>query len=408
MFKTNLQDCLKAVIDNRGVTPHKRGTEWQDSGIPVLSANNVKTSGLQKLDEIRYIPEKVYSSWMKIPLERGDIILTSEAPAGELYYWDSDERVVLGQRLYGMKVKDDISAKYLKYYLQSSVGQKAILQQQSGSTVSGISAATFPHILVNLLERNEQDLIANFLYDVDSRIINNSAINTELEKMAKTIYDYWFVQFDFPDENGKPYKSSGGKMIWNEEFKREIPEGWEVKAIGQYFSFVKGRIPTKLSSEKTDEYDTPYLTIEAINTGKTEYCSKHGMTITNGEVIMVMDGAASSEVYVGHSGVLGSTFAKLIITDSRMPNSLLYEIIKKYVDVFKKVNTGSTVPHANKRYISETLVVLPPGQVLEIMASRFNNIIEKIIQIRDENSELTRFRDFLLPLLMNGQVVINE
>ena len=85
MIETTLQDCLRAVIDNRGVTPHKRGTEWQDYGVPVLSANNVKTTGLQKLDEIRYIPEEIYPAWMKIPLEKGDIILTSEAPAGGLH-----------------------------------------------------------------------------------------------------------------------------------------------------------------------------------------------------------------------------------------------------------------------------------------------------------------------------------
>ena len=231
MIETTLQDCLRAVIDNRGVTPHKRGTEWQDYGVPVLSANNVKTTGLQKLDEIRYIPEEIYPAWMKIPLEKGDIILTSEAPAGEVFYWDSDKKVALGQRLYGLKVKAEINSKYLKYYLQSSVGQKAIQGQNSGSTVFGIAAATFPHIVVNLPEREDQDNISELLYSIDSKISNNNAICSNLEAMAKLLYDYWFVQFDFPDENGKPYKSSGGKMVWNAELKREIPAGWNVNRL---------------------------------------------------------------------------------------------------------------------------------------------------------------------------------
>ena len=85
-MRVSLQDCIKTVIDNRGVTPHKKGTEWQDSGIMVLSANNVKTSGLQNMDQVRFISEEIYSSWMKIPLEKGDLILTSEAPAGGLTY----------------------------------------------------------------------------------------------------------------------------------------------------------------------------------------------------------------------------------------------------------------------------------------------------------------------------------
>ena len=192
------------------------------------------------MDEIRYIPEDKYSSWMKIPLEKGDIILTSEAPAGEVYYWDTNEKVVLGQRLFGLKVKPEINSKYLKYYLQSSVGQKAIRGQQSGSTVFGISAATFPSIVVNLLDREDQDKVANLLYDLDLKIQNNSSICSDLEAMAKLLYDYWFVQFDFPDENGKPYKSSGGKMVWNKELKREIPEGWYISNLEPFIKVIRG------------------------------------------------------------------------------------------------------------------------------------------------------------------------
>ena len=148
--KVSLDDCLDYVIDNRGVTPHKRNTEWSKTGIPVLSANNVKSSGLQKLNEIRYVPAEIYSSWMKMPLEKGDILLTSEAPAGEVMYWDSDQKVIVGQRLYGLKVKKNINPKYLKYYLESQTGQNEIRRHESGSTVFVISAKTFSNIMVTL------------------------------------------------------------------------------------------------------------------------------------------------------------------------------------------------------------------------------------------------------------------
>ena len=177
----SLENCLEYVIDNRGVTPHKRNTEWAKSGIPVLSANNVKTSGLQKLDEIRYISEDIYSSWMKKPLEKGDILLTSEAPAGEVMYWDSDEKVIVGQRLYGLKIKKEINSKYLKYYLESQIGQREIKKYESGSTVFGISAKTFSNIKVSLPDRNVQDKIGETLYSIEAQIKRNNGMVQKLQ-----------------------------------------------------------------------------------------------------------------------------------------------------------------------------------------------------------------------------------
>ena len=177
----SLEDCLTYVIDNRGVTPHKKNTEWVDKGIPVLSANNVKTNGLQKMDEIRYISNEIYSSWMKKPLEKGDILLTSEAPAGEVMYWDSDEKVIVGQRLYGLKIKKKINSKYLKYYLESQVGQNEIKKHESGSTVFGISAKTFSNIKVTLPDRDIQDKIGEILYSIYVQIKRNNEMVQKLQ-----------------------------------------------------------------------------------------------------------------------------------------------------------------------------------------------------------------------------------
>lgn len=186
--EVSLADCLDYVIDNRGVTPHKRNTEWSNYGIPVISANNVKTSGLQKMDEIRYISSEIYSSWMKKPLEKGDILLTSEAPAGEVMYWDSDEKIIVGQRLYGLKVKKEINSKYLKYYLESQTGQKEIKKHESGSTVFGISAKTFSAIKITLPSRRKQDKIGEILYSIDKQIERNNEMVQKLQNMELGIY----------------------------------------------------------------------------------------------------------------------------------------------------------------------------------------------------------------------------
>lgn len=399
-----LQDCIKTVIDNRGVTPHKRGTEWQDSGIMVLSANNVKTSGLQNMDQVRFISEEVYSSWMKIPLEKGDLILTSEAPAGEVYYWDSDEKVVLGQRLYGLKIKESINSKYLKYYLQSNVGQKAIRQQQSGSTVFGISATTFQSIVVELPERDIQDNIANILSDIDAKIDNNNAIAAELEGMAKDLYDYWFVQFDFPDENGKPYKSSGGKTVWNEELKREIPEGWEATNIGAItICHDSERIPVSGEKRKMMIGSIPYY-------GATEIMGHVNRAIFNGDyVLLAEDGSVMDDS--GHpiiqriSGPSWVNNHAHVLEPEKTYSCRLLMMILKDIPVVQ-IKTGSIQWKINQENLNKYKIANIPSALRALAVSKLEPIDSMLLDLKKENEELTSLRDFLLPMLLNGQVKV--
>lgn len=411
MIETTLQDCLIAVIDNRGVTPHKRGTEWQDTGVPVLSANNVKTSGLQKLDEIRYIPEEIYPLWMKMPLEKGDIIMTSEAPAGEVYYWDSDAKVVLGQRLFGLKVKNDINSKYLKYYLQSSIGQKAIKGQNSGSTVFGIAASTFPQIVLNLLEREDQDVVADLLYDIDLKISNNNAICADLEAMAKLLYDYWFVQFDFPDENGKPYKSSGGKMVWNEELKREIPERWEAGALGDVLEkYSDGIAPAQVG-------ELPYTPMDILPMNKMSFSEIGSQDDANSSLIRykkysVLFGAMRPYFHrvciAPFDGVTRTTVFTLR-EKSQGELGFAYETINQdyAVKYATDHHVGTQQPYAEwEKNLDCCPIPIPPRELRLKYSRKIENYIDAVIEKNMENQQLASLRDFLLPMLMNGQVKV--
>lgn len=310
-------------------------------------------------------------------------------------FWVNNHAHILGER-------EGADLAYI-YYLLRVLDLSGYI---TGSAQPKLTQENLGRIEVDIPDEKCQKAVANLLSILDSKIDNNNAIAAELEGMAKDLYDYWFVQFDFPDENGKPYKSSGGKMVWNEELKREIPEGWEVYQLDELFRFVKGRIPTEVFDTNDGNNLIPYLTIEAVNAVPTSYCKKQGMITTAGDTIMVMDSAASSETYVGHYGALGSTFAKLEKVNGRVTDSFVYVIIQKYQSVFKKVNTGSTVPHANKDYISKFKVVLPQDDCLKNMAIKFDTWVQKQIQVREENAELTSLRDFLLPMLMNGQVKV--
>lgn len=310
-------------------------------------------------------------------------------------FWVNNHAHILGER-------KGTNLKYLYYYL-NSIDLSCLI---TGSAQPKLNQENLGNLNIDLPEINIQNKISTILSSIDNKFELNNKINIELEAMAKTIYDYWFLQFEFPNEEGKPYKSSGGKMIWNEELKREIPEGWEVKKLKELFQFIKGKTAKSLVHNQINKDFKPYITIDVANGEIPKYCNDENMIICNGETIMVMDGAASGDIYVGIRGILGSTFAMLLPIDNSISSILIYHILQKYKDIYKKVNTGSTVPHANKDFIGNINVALPKD--LSFFNSTFTSISKKIILNKKENRELTSLRDFLLPLLMNGQVGFKE
>lgn len=292
---------------------------------------------------------------------------------------------------------------YLYYFLlQNSILKYVESMSARTAGQTGVELDSLYEYPVLLPDIEGQRKIAGLLKCIDDKISNNNAINDELEAMAKTIYDYWFLQFEFPDENGKPYKSSGGKMVWNEELQRDIPEDWKVSKISSLLAFEKGKIPQSLSDNQESENSSPYLTIAVANGDSPQYCERKDMPFCNGSTIMVMDGAASGDVYIGNVGILGSTFAMLISKREDISDSLIYRIMSANQEFYKKANTGSTVPHANRKYIESMKLCLPSD--LSTYSQTFDKIQNAIIHNKKENRELASLRDFLLPLLMNGQV----
>jgi type I restriction enzyme S subunit len=413
---TPLADCLSKVIDYRGRTPKKLGGDWARDGYRALSANNVKFSGLDKLDSINYVDEDLYKKWMKDEVKRGDLLLTSEAPSGQVMIWDSDEKIVLSQRLYALRVAPGIYNKYLKYYLQSPLGQKEIFRNNSGSTVAGISAKTFGNILIRNPSNPRQREIGDLLYALDRKIDCNNRINVELEAMAKTLYDYWFVQFDFPDENGKPYKSSGGEMVYNPTLKREIPAGWEHSTIGETFKTHLGGTP----SREKEEYWTPGE-VNWLSSGENpstfvvepdEQISKLGLQnsaaklLPQGTVILSIVRHLRASI-LGIEAAANQSVVGILETD-RFKHCFIYPYLVREIPRLMALRTGAQQPHINKGVLDESLMVIPEEPTLETYTNLVAPIFLQIKNNHQQNRELSQVRDWLLPMLMNGQVTVES
>ena len=430
---TPLTKTIEKVIDYRGKTPKKMGGDWSSYGYRALSALNVKSTGLENLDQVKFLNENLYIKWMKDEVKRGDILLTSEAPAGQVLYWDSDEKIVLSQRLFALRINDKYDAKYITYYIRSNTGQKAIFDKMSGSTVSGISAKMFDLIPVITRSLPVQQKISKVLYTLDSTIELNNKINSELEAMAKTLYDYWFVQFDFPDENGKPYKSSGGKMVWSKELKREIPEEWEVFSLSELLKESKngdwGKDTANKESIKsycirgadinglngTDSFDPPIRYIVNSHSDRILKADDLIIEISGGSPTQStgrMAHISDNVLQRLNEKVVCSNFCKAISIKS---NKLSY-LICRYWDHLYKSNIffnyeGKTSGIKNllfNQVIKDVKIALPKDEKLIDTSYKFEESVDSQKQNNlAQNQKLSQLRDWLLPMLMNGQVRVN-
>lgn len=256
-----------------------------------------------------------------------------------------------------------------------------------------------------------QRKIADFIGKLESKIELNHRINAELEAMAKTLYDYWFVQFDFPDHNGKPYKSSGGEMIWSDELKREIPIGWGVKTLLDIADFTNGLACQKHRPQANDQ-KYRVIKIREMNEGfstNSEYVTVNipeKYVVYNGDVLFSWSATLDVKIWTGGVGGLNQHIFK--ITSEKYPKYYYYYELLNYLQHFKMMAElrKTTMGHITQEHLQQSRIVVPPEKILKELEKIIAPIFTKSIKIQEENQKLVELRDWLLPMLMNGQVVV--
>lgn len=272
--------------------------------------------------------------------------------------------------------------------------------QKSGSGVPTMNRNHLHPIKIRAYrDKTYQQRTIKILSLIDKKIQINNQINQELEAMAKTLYDYWFVQFDFPDQNGKPYKSSGGKMVYNPELKREIPEGWGVESVGNLLDKV-----TK--AEKIENNSIEFIGEIPVIDQSQKYIA--GFTNNENAILQPQDGHV---IFGDHTRVVkyinfdyarGADGTQVLISNNEnISNVLLYHMIED----FDLSNYGYA---RHFKFLKEKTVIVPDKEVSSKFETQANVIYEKIKNNIFENQELTQLRDWLLPMLMNGQARVED
>ena len=312
-----------------------------------------------------------------------------------------------------IKGNDETNTDFLYYKLNSISFAPYI----TGSAQPKLNKENLLNIELYVPSKEYQDKIAKVLTLLDQKIQINNQINQELEAMAKTLYNYWFVQFDFPDQNGNPYKSSGGKMVYHPELKREIPEGWGVENLKDSESkIITGKTPSRANSDNFGG-EIPFITIGDIRGNTFIYSTSEtltdlGASVQQNKYLPQGSLCVSCIATVGEIGFTtepSHTNQQInsIVFEDETNRYYLYFALKNYFEnANASAKTGNTFANMNKEDFSGIKIIFPNKEI----KNNFHKITEpyfsQIKCLQGQNQELTHLRDWLLPMLMNGQVKV--
>lgn len=397
-------------------------TKLDESYIPLFIGKTVRDGKIDKQFDW-YISKSISDELPRSQLNKKCLVLPYVGSLGDLAIFDGSYLAHLGSNVAKIELNEDSGylEEFIYYFLKSPYGQSLLLRDMQGAVQKNITMEAIRNVTLPDIEFNEQKVLLKILMSLDEKINNNNHINLELEAMAKNIYDYWFLQFDFPNQDGKPYKSYGGKMVWNEELKREIPDGWKVKCLGDFLELLKDGTH---NPPKRVEEGVPLLTGTMFGDVFLDYNVATYIDEKDFESIHSQYKPQRDDVIITKIGTLGNVN---YLTEEDIPlaihcNSALLRFPQNYRKMYSLMLTKSSEFQARLRAvkgqsvqefvslqkISSIHIIIPEEQIV----SRFNKetyaTLDMLSKIRKENQELVSLRDFLLPLLMNGQVGFKE
>lgn len=375
---------------------------------------------------LRYISEKSLASRA---LQEGDIVIEKSGGSptqstGRVVYISKElleekQDIVCSNFCAAFRIKPEWDAKYVYYYLQHiyNAGVFFNFEGKTSGLKNLIMDTAFKSITIKKIAIETQRSIATVLSTIESKMAANRAINHYLEAMVKQLYDYWFVQFDFPDINGKPYKSSGGKMVWNDKLKREIPENWTNATVVQVEkNIITGKTPSTIIEDNFGG-PIPFVTIDDIrgnlhvyetartlstkgaDTQKTKYLPK-------GSLCCSCIGTVGVLGFIGDIAQTNQQINSIIFSKSFNKEYMYYTLQQHFI--YSSAKTGNTILNMSKEEFANIMILYPETSILQ----KYHNQCEPIFSQIDENIKelnlLTKQRNELLPLLMTGQVSVKQ
>jgi len=399
-----------------GGTPKTSVPEYWIGNIPWISVADFGRGIRWIRDTEKHISaEGLKNSPCKV-LQKGQLIISARGTVGEI--GQVAREMAFNQSCYGLIGKSGIDNNFLFYLLRSKV--RDIQSKTHGSVFSTITRQTFDQLIVALPDLDEQHRITKILSDLDSKIELNNQMNKTLEAIGQSLFEHWFIDFEFPNEHGKPYKSSGGKMAHSEELKKEVPEGWELAPLGQVSDIRIGRTPPRMQEHwfSHNPDDIPWISIKDLGDAGTyishssEYLTREAVEKFKIPMIPPNTVVLSFKLTVGRVAI--STTQMLSNEAIAQINPLRSELTPEYTYLFlKKYNfsqlgsTSSIATAINSQSIRQIQIIIPPSQIATQFQSLVRHIFAIMLQSGDQSATIEEIRYSLLPKLMSGQIRVH-
>ena len=406
-------DEVCEVYDGPHATPTKT-----TCGPIYLGIDAITDNGKLNPIEFSHLSEDDYKIWTKrVTPQKNDIVFSYEATLGRYAMIPEGFYGCLGRRLAIVRPKDErINPFWLYYYFLSPEWSVFIKNHTvKGSTVNRISVDDFPSYHIPNVKRENQDKIVSVLKAIDDRIDNNGTICKLLESMAKTLYDYWFTQFDFPNAEGNPYRASGCEMVWNDQLKREIPKGWSVGTINTLMSIDNKSVdPQQLGNCIMEHYSIP-----AFDEGKYP-AFEPASAIESGKYVVTPDCILTSKLnphfkrlwdpYCDTENAICSTEFIVYRPKDEWMRPYCYALLDSDAFYAHMVSRATASTGSRKRIQPDVSASfefpIPDEKTIHAFVEIYKPLMDQIKVLRKENQELTKLRDWLLPMLMNGQATV--
>lgn len=389
-----------------GATPLSTKKEFYENGnIPWINSGELESPYINSTSN--FITQLGFESSNTHLFAKNTVLLAMYgATAGKASLLEIE--ACTNQAICAIKPNDDFSSLFIKYQLDNLYDY--LVSLSSGSARNNLSQEGIGNLtLFAPKTKDEQEHLIRILRYIDSKIENNNKINAELESLAKTIYDYWFLQFEFPNEEGKPYKSSGGKMVWNEKLNRMIPDGWKDGNLYDIAEFTNGLACQKHRPIKNNQRLLVIKIKEMHNgfTSETEWVRDdipQKYVIEDGDILFSWSATLETIIWTGGQGALNQHIFK--VSEKNCAKYYVFMQLAEYVKNFVAMAEArkTTMGHITSDHLNQSRIVLPCTKVIDSFEKKVTPLFTSIIKNKQESIELSKLRDFLLPMLLNGQV----
>ena len=404
--------CLGKMLDkekNKGVLqPYIANVNLRWGGFDLT---NLSTMRFEESESERY------------GLKSGDLVVCEGGEPGRCAIWRGEiPEMKIQKAIHRVRTNKNYSNEFLFYRFLLAGRNGELKKHFIGSTIKHLTGSSLKQVEFDFPSLTEQNRIAAVLTALDAKIELNQRINAEVEGMAKLLYDYWFVQFDFPmtsaqaaalgkpNLTGHPYRASGGKMIYNETLKRDIPEGWTDGSLLDVATFTNGIACQKYPADGGETLRV--IKIKDMRTGLTAESDivtanvPSKVKIKNGDILFSWSASLEVMIWAGGEGALNQHIFK--VTSDTHPRSFCYFVLLDYLRHFRMMADlrKTTMGHITIDHLEQSQIAIPDDAVAEAFEVLTKPIINRMVKAHEENQELTQLRDWLLPMLMNGQVTV--